>query len=162
VKVRHSVSITAVFLAALFLPFSLPAEEAAPIPCGDPAKPCPGFKVHDLSFPLPKDGKARPDAVSVPFWAVILMSAEKCTITEERRKQVQALFPRTKVFSNRFQCDDDVENNVKYSNAGDLAFLAVYAGQDKAAADDMLKEARSRGRFSGANARRMQVVFVYP
>ena len=152
-----------VLLPALLLSFAAAAQEGAPVPCGDPAKPCPGFKVHDLSFPLPQDGKARHDAVSVPFFAVILVSSDKCTITEERRKQVQALFPGRKVFSNRFQCDDDVENNVKYSNAADLAFLAVYAGQDKAAADEVLKEARTKGRaFGGANLRRMQVVFVYP
>ena len=155
--------VPAVFLSALLLSLPAFAQEGAPVPCGDPAKPCKGFKEHDLSFPLPQDGKARADAVSVPFFAVILVSSDKCTITEARRKQVQALFPGRKVFSNRFECDGDVENNVKYSNAADLAFLAVYAGQDKVAADEVLKEARAKGRpFSGANLRRMQVVFVYP
>lgn len=150
-------------LAALLFPCLALAQEAAPRPCGDPEKPCAGFKAHDLSFPLPTDGKARAQAQSTPFYAVMLLTSERCLITENRRKETQALFPGRKVFSMRFQCDDDVENNVTYSNVNDkFAFLAVYAGEQREAAEALLGQARKMGKFSGANLRRMHVVYVYP
>jgi hypothetical protein len=138
---------------------------AAPSPavCSDPAKPCPGFKPHDLSFPLPAGGKARPEARSAPFFAVILRTAERCRITEAERLEIQALFPANKVFTTRFECDDDPENNVTYTNVSPRhAFLAVHAGADRAAARKLLAHVQSLGRFPGANLRNMQVVFVYP
>ncbi len=153
----------ALLLGPLLAPLSALAEEPAPKPCFDPANPCPGFKEHDLSFPLPADGVARPQAQSTQFYAVILLSAERCTITENRRKEVQNLFPRQKVFSMRFQCGDNVENNVTYTNVNDkLGFLAVYAGLDKAQADAFLAQVRAMGRFAGANLRRTQVLYLYP
>ena len=149
-------------LATLFS-LAVMAEEPAPKPCGDPAKPCAGFKEHDLSFPLPADGVARAQAQSTPFYAVMLITAERCLITENRRKEAQAQFPGRKVFSMRFQCDDNVENNVTYSNVNDkFAFLAVYAGEDRVAAEALLGQARKMGKFAGANLRRMHVVYVYP
>ena len=152
-----------VLLAALFLPFPVLADEPAPRPCGDPARPCAGFKEHDLSFPLPTDGVARQQAQSTPFYAVMLVTAERCLITENRRKDVQAQFPGRKVFSMRFQCDGNVENNVTYTNVNDkFAFLAVYAGEDREAAEALLGQARKMSKFSGANMRRMHVVYVYP
>jgi hypothetical protein len=65
------------------------------------------------------------------------------------------------VFSQRFECDDDVENNVTYTGvAPRVAFLAVYAGTDRARANALL---RSAGRsYPGAYLRRMRVVFVHP
>src|SRR5262245_36655582 len=131
--------------------------------CPDPEKPCPGFKAHDLSFPLPSDGKARPEARSAPFLAVILRTAERCRIAERERLEAQALFPRAKVFATRFECDDDPENNVTYTKVDPkFAFLAVYAGEDATAAKKILAEVQALGRFPGANLRKMQVVFVYP
>src|SRR5262249_11339241 len=131
--------------------------------CGDPQKPCPGFKVNDLSFPLPKDGVARPEIRSLPFYAVLLKSAPRCGVQDSERAEAQRLFPKSKVFYTRFECDDDVENNVTYTNVNDkVAFLAVYAGEDREAAEALLKEVRALGSFAGANLRRMQVVFVSP
>ena len=131
--------------------------------CPDPVKPCAGFKDHDLSFVLPKDGVARPEVKSPSFWAVILRTAERCAISEKERLAVQAQFPRSKVFQNRFECDDDVENNVTYTNVNaKFGFLAVYAGEERAAADVLLEQVKAGGRFPGANLRRMQAVFVLP
>jgi hypothetical protein len=139
------------------------AAVAAPAACADPAKPCPGFRPHDLSFPLPGDGVARAEVRSASFFAVILVSGAPCRVTERERAEAQALFPGSKVFSARFGCDGDVENNVSYTNVDPKAgFLAVHAGADRAAADAMLARVKATGRFPGANVRRMEVVFVYP
>lgn len=140
-----------------------PAAESAAAVCGDPSHPCPGFKANDLSFPLPGDGKARAEARSAPFYAVILKTAARCRLDEAARADAQALFPRNKVFATRFECDDAPENNVTYTNVdAKLGFLAVYAGADRAAAKKILEAVKAGGRFPGANLRRMQVVFVFP
>ena len=105
------------------------AAVAAPPVCPDPAKPCPGFRPHDLSFPLPSDGVARAEVRSAPFFAVILVSGAPCRFTERERAEAQALFPQAKVFNARFGCDGDVENNVSYSGVDPKAgFLAVHGG----------------------------------
>lgn len=138
------------------------ALAAAAAVCADPQRPCPGFKPHDLSFARPADGLARDEERSQPFFAVVLMSAKRCAIPEKERLRVQALFPSRKVFSSRFECDGDVENNVKYTNvAQDAAFVAVHAGATREDADKVLAEAKAKG-FAGANVRRMQAIFVHP
>ncbi len=139
------------------------AQATQPRVCPDPAKPCAGFKANDLSFPLPDDGKARAEARSAPFFAVILRAAERCKLTPGQAKEVQSLFPRNKVFYTRFECDDDPENNVSYTNSNPkFGFLAVYAGNERAAAEEFLEQVNALGLFPGANLRRMQAVFVYP
>jgi hypothetical protein len=136
---------------------------AEPRVCADPDRPCPGFKAHDLSFPLPNDGKARPEVRSAPFLAIILRTAARCRIAERERLDVQGLLPRRKVFATRFECDDDPENNVTYTGVdARYGFLAVHAGDDPAAAKKLLEEVRALGRFPGANLRKMQVVVVSP
>jgi hypothetical protein len=131
--------------------------------CANPAKPCPGFKVHDLSFKLPTDGLARAEAKSPRFYAVILHTAKLCSIQESERRDLQSLFPRNKVFYTRFECEGDAANNVTYTNFNDnFAFVAVYAGDERAAADAFLARVNAMGRFPGANLRRMEVVFVSP
>jgi hypothetical protein len=148
---------------ALALVAAASVATAEPRVCGDPDKPYPGFKPHDLSFPLPTDGKARPEVRSAPFLAIILRTAARCRIAERERVEVQGLFPRHKVFATRFECDDDPENNVTYTGVdAKYGFLAVHAGDDPAAAKKLLDEVRALGRFQGANLRKMQVVFVSP
>jgi hypothetical protein len=130
--------------------------------CPNPSRPCAGFKAHDLSFVLPTGGVARAQATSQPFYAVILRSGRRCSIGEPARLQAQALFPY-KAFVQRFECDDDVENNVYYTNANrSVAMLAVYAGSSRSEAAAMLARVQRTGRYPGANLRRMEVVFVYP
>ncbi|HWA38699.1 MAG TPA: hypothetical protein VG873_12605 [Burkholderiales bacterium] len=131
----------------------------------DPASPCGDgdFKRHELCFGTPKDGIARAEYLSEPFYAVILKTAERCAIAEEERLQAQALFPRDKVFSMRFQCDDDIEEKISYTNVNDrFGFLAVYAGRTAKEANVRLAEVKATGRFPGANVRRMQARLVYP
>jgi hypothetical protein len=121
------------------------------------------FKPHELCFQIPGDGVARAEVLSETFYAVILKTAERCVISEEERLQVQALFPVNKVFSMRFNCDDDVEENISYTNVNDkFGFLAVYAGRTLKEAKARLEEVKVAGRFPGANIRKMQAVFVYP
>jgi hypothetical protein len=129
----------------------------------DPAKSCMGFKPHELCFETPKDEIARAEYLSEPFYAIILKTAERCTISEKERLQAQSLFPRAKVFSMRFYCGENIEENISYTNVNDkFGFLAVYAGPGLKEAESRLAEVKATGRFPGANIRRMQVMLVYP
>lgn len=131
--------------------------------CPDPANPCPGFRPHDLSFVLPTDSVARAEDRSASFYAVMLQTGKKCSIGEPTRAAAQRLFPTRKVFSNRFECDDDVENNVQYAGAdGRFAFLAVYAGATQAEGKAALASIVAGGRFKGANLRQLRAVRVRP
>jgi hypothetical protein len=131
--------------------------------CPDPDAPCDGFRAHDLSFVLPRDGVARAEAESEPFFAVLLRSGPECSIADADRRAPQDAFPGRKVFAHRFGCDDDVENNVTYTGVTPgLAFLAVFAGRTRAEADSMLSAIRATGAYPGANLRRMQVKLVHP
>ena len=151
------------FAGALMLAATQAAFAAELRVCGDPVRPCAGFKEHDLSFPLPADGKARAEVRSAAFFAVILETAERCRVEELRRREIQALFPRNKVFATCFECDDDPGNNVRYTNVdAKRGFIAVYAGENRTAAGELLARAKELERFPGANLRRMQVVFVHP
>jgi hypothetical protein len=144
-------------------PLLLAASQRAGSLCPDPAHPCAGFRAHDLSFVLPRGGVARAEARSDLFYAVVLRSGARCSIPERDREAAQRLFPARKVFSQRFECDDDVENNVSYTAVNpSRAFLAVYAGLTRRQADVVLAAVARTGRFPGANLRRMQVVYNYP
>jgi uncharacterized protein len=125
--------------------------------------PHPGFKPHELAFATPRDGVARAEFRSVPFHAVILRTAARCSVKEAERREVQALFPSRKVFFPRSGCDDSPEENIAYTNVDDkFAFLAVYAGATEPEAREFLKQVKALGRFPGANVRRMQAVLLYP
>lgn len=128
----------------------------------DPAKACDAFKPHQLCFETPKDEVARAEYSSKPFYAIILKTAERCSIPESERVQTQALFPARKVFSVRFDCDDP-EELIRYTNVNDkFGFLAVYAGATLSEAKKRLAEVTATKRFSGANIRKMQAVMVMP
>jgi len=131
----------------------------------DPSNPCNGgdFKPHELCFETPKDDIARAEYLSEPFYAIILKTAERCAITENERVQTQGLFPQNKVFSMRFSCDENIEENISYTNVNDkFGFLAVYAGRTLKEANARLEEVKAAGRFPGANIRRMQAKLIYP
>jgi hypothetical protein len=154
------------FVAAII--FSLASTASADTPGKvrpDPADSCSdqGFKPHELCFETPKDEIARAEYLSEPFYAVILKTTEPCTITEDERLQVQGLFPRAKVFSMRFYCDENIEENISYTNVNDkFGFLAVHAGRTMKEANARLEEVKATGQFQGANIRRMQARFVFP
>jgi hypothetical protein len=131
----------------------------------DPAMPCAdnGFKPHELCFEIPNDGIARAEVTSETFYAILLKTADRCTISETERQQTQQLFPRSKVFSMRFSCDDDVEENITYTNVNDkFGFLAVYAGLTLKDAKARLAEVKATGKYSGANIRKMQAKRISP
>jgi hypothetical protein len=127
-----------------------------------PAAACEAFKPHQLCFELPSDGLARDEYFSKPFYAIILKTAERCSIAEEERLQVQKLFPAGKVFSAGFECEDP-EDLIRYTNVNDkFGFLAVYAGATLKDAKKRLAEVTAMNRFPGANIRKMQAVQVSP
>jgi hypothetical protein len=131
----------------------------------DPVTPCSSdaFKPHELCFELPDDEVARAEDLSESFYAIILRTAGRCTITEEERLEVQELFPRRKVFSMRFYCDENIEENISYTNVNDkFGFLAVYAGATLKEAKTRLVEVNATGKFPGANIRKMQAKRVHP
>jgi hypothetical protein len=129
----------------------------------DPAAVCDATKPYELCFEKPKDGIARAAYLSEPFYAVILKTAARCSVTESERLEAQALFPRHKVFSSRFYCGEDVEENIAYTSVDEkYGFLAVYAGTTYFDAKKMLIAVTATGRFHGANIRKMQAKLVYP
>ena len=155
--------VLAVAFALALAAYAPAARAEGPKVCFEPARPCAGFKANDLSFPLATNGKARAERRSAPFFAVILKTARRCAVKSAEADEIQALFPDRKVFYSRFECDGDAENNVTYSNVDSkAAFIAVYAGEGRATAGEMLARVKSMNRFPGANLRGMQVIFVSP
>ena len=129
----------------------------------DPAKRRPGFKPHQLSFETPKDGVARDEFRSRPFYAVILKTVERCSAVEKERVQIQNLFPANKVFAPLFECEQEPEDTIHYTNVNPkVGFIGVYAGEELDTAERVLESVRQLGLFPGANLRRMQAVLVYP
>jgi len=129
----------------------------------DPAQAHRGFKPHQLAFATPKDGVARAEFRSQPFFAVILKTAPRCSVAEGERLQVQAMFPSNKVFTTRFECEDSPEEHITYTNVDPKwGFVGAYAGATPAEAEAFLARVRQSGRFPGANLRKMQAVLVYP
>jgi hypothetical protein len=131
----------------------------------NPAIPCSSgdFKPHELCFQTPQDGVARVEYLSESFYAILLKSADRCTIAEEERLRAQELFPQSKVFSMRIHCDENIEENISYTNVNEeFGFLAVYAGRTWKEAKARLAEVKATGRFPGANIRKMQARLVYP
>src|SRR6185503_6560585 len=75
--------------------------------CGDPDRPCPGFKANELSFAIATPFKFdRGRDKSQPFYAVILTSAPICSLADAERLRAQKAFPRAKVFLHRYFCED--------------------------------------------------------
>lgn len=153
-----------VIAIALLLAGIAPAHSQGAVE-SNPAKACSdgNFKSHELCFKTPGDGVARAELLSESFYAIILKTAERCTITEDERLQAQKRFPETKVFSMRFYCDDNIEENISYTNVNEkFGFLAVYAGRTLKEAKTRLAEVKATGRFPGANIRKMQAKLLYP
>lgn len=129
----------------------------------EPAAACQGFKPHHLCFDVPSDGVARAEYSSEPFYAIILETTERCSVSEEERLQIQKLFPFGKVFAESFNCDDDPEEFIRYTNVNaKVGFLAVHAGATLKQANKRLSEVKATGKFPGANIRKMQAVIVFP
>jgi hypothetical protein len=129
----------------------------------DPSVACADFKPHELCFAKPKDGIARAEYLSEPFYAIILRTTARCSLTEAERLQAQALFPGRKVFATRFYCGEDIEENISYTNVDEkYGFLAVHAGTTLEDARKLLRDVQAMRRYPGANIRKMQAKLVYP
>lgn len=129
--------------------------------CGDPAMRCGvanEFQPYDLSFRIPRNAVIWESEM---FYAIILESRNarnncEAHISEDKRLEAQALFPRHKVFADR--CPEP--GTVFYSNTNsDYRFMAVYAGKTRAEAARMLSRVRATGKYPTANLRRMNVGF---
>lgn len=131
--------------------------------CGDPTAKCrtaSDFQPYELAF-----DHGGPDSViaeSKPFYAIILRSSKlsqdqsgcEGKFPETERVEVQALFPKNKVFAKR--CDEPAQDY--YTNVADnTTFLGVYAGSTLAQAKALLKAVEATGKFAGATIRRMRV-----
>lgn len=123
------------------------------------------FRPNQLAFEGPKDGVARDEFRSLPFYAVILKTAERCSVKDAERVEIQKLFPANKVFYPADGCNEDdvYEDMISYSSVNPkVGFIAVYAGETLQQAQQFLAKVKETGRFPGANVRRMQVVLHYP
>ena len=120
-----------------------------------------GRKPYELPFAIPPSkALARAEDRSVEFYAVILKTAERCSIPDQERVSAQVFFPRNKVFLDRFDCGP--EDDITYSNLDSkYSILAVYGGATKRQALTILARARKTGRFSDAYLKKMQVILVH-
>lgn len=119
-------------------------------------------KPHQLRFEFPNDQVARDEFRSEEFYAIILKSADKCTLTEEEREQIQEQFPQNKVFMDLFGCDEYIEESITYTNTNaDYAFIAVFGGLSFDQARQLFEQYDLASKFPGANIRKMQAVLVY-
>jgi hypothetical protein len=153
---------TALLALSLLLPVIASADTQGKVH-PEASASCPGFKPHHLCFDVPDDGVARAEYFSEPFYAILLETTERCGASEQKRLQVQSLFPTAKVFFESFNCNDDAEEFIRYTNVNEkVGFLAVYAGATLKQANKRLAEVKATKKFPGANIRKMQAVFVSP
>lgn len=160
---RFSIAFTAA-LICLCLAATVSAENIRPGQIHDyPGKEAASaFKQHELSFQFPNDGLARAEFKSEEFYAIILKSAAKCSLTNEDRLQIQELFPNNKVFMDLFACEEYIEEFVTYTNTNpDYAFIAVFGGTNLEQAKQLFEQYDLATKFPGANIRKMQAVLVY-
>jgi hypothetical protein len=140
--------------------------EATPTPapnavCPDPSKPCQHKEKHfddwELSFKMPTKLKANKTNESAPFYGIIVKAydpnadcdgGEYLDEAETERKQVQHKFPGRKVFAsygcpNMYAVSYDFEgrDNAKHETVVEN-FIAIYAGQTKEEATDLLNKLR--------------------
>lgn len=140
--------------------------------CSDPSSACgKSFSDEALSFRLPAKLTWQRNYYSASFYAIILksraavvdtspMEDERCSqgyYSEQERKRIQKLFPSNKVFATRNGC---YMPTIWYTNANNnYEFIAVYAGETEAQAKTFLKQVKAKKEFSGANIRKMKVVY---
>lgn len=121
-----------------------------------------GQNQHQLSFEYPNDQLARAEFKSEAFYAIILKSAARCSLTNEERIETQKMFPNNKVFMDLFGCDDYLEENITYTNINpDYTFIAVFGGKSIEQAKQLFDQHGLAEKFPGANIRKMQAVLVY-
>jgi hypothetical protein len=143
--------------------------------CPVPAKPChhreKQFDDWELSFRMPARLKANVGNESTPFWAIIIKKygfqdcdgGEYLEAGEQDRKRLQAVYPDRKVFAD-YECPNMAA--VSYNFAGKFNkedenivgnFIAVYAGETKEAADELLKKLQEE--YPEAEIKKMTAVY---
>jgi hypothetical protein len=157
-----------IIMAACMIAVSTSAQTPLKV-CPNPSAPCrskhKSFEKYELSFTLPKVIKPNVAYTSSPFYAVILKSfsdpecdeGEYSTNVEQLRQEAQRMFPGRKVFADN-QCPD--MGAVSYALNGKPTanvFVAVYAGDTRAEAAEVLAKAREK--YPNARQVRMQVSF---
>lgn len=116
---------------------------------------------QDIHFEMPCDDVARSDYQSEPFYAILLNTMPRCSVTDKQWQDIQHRFPDNKVFATRYQCNDEAVIN--YTNVDEkYGFIAVYAGRTKEEAQRLLRKINTLRAFPDANIRLMQAVLEYP
>ena len=129
-----------------------------------------GFKPHDLPFSTGRKAKFKSgeSAESNDFYAVILDSVaiglsegDTCNnFSEKKRLAAQKLFPKNKAFASHY-CDVPA-SYIRYEGfkaREEANFLALYAGETKAAAAALLEKAKKK--YPKAEIRQMRVVIDF-
>lgn len=165
---NRSIRIIFVILISALTTLAVGAQTPLKV-CPNPAAPCKSkhkkFETYDLPFALPKTIKPNVTYQSSPFFAVILKNwadsdcdgGEYSTAIEKFRLQAQKLFPDRKAFADNM-CPD--MGALGYSINGKPhvgAFVAVYAGENQAEADEVL--AKVKEKYKGAKVAKMRVSF---
>lgn len=134
--------------------------------CGNPQNKCRTnddfFQEYEIPFEIPTNSNVV-IVESEPFYAVVLKTVAanseincESAISETERIEIQDLFPANKVFA--LKCSD--AGNLYYTNiAGDVNFIAVYAGKTLTEAKKFLETIKATGKFKGANIRRTRAGF---
>jgi hypothetical protein len=141
--------------------------------CPDPVKPChhkeKRFDDWELSFRMPSKMIPNKTYSSAPFYAVIVKTyemAEDCDggeyikAVEAESKRLQSSEPAKKVFAS-YECPNMGAVNYEFDGKWDAKkdnivignFLAIYAGETKEDADQMLKKLTSK--YPNAKVKRM-------
>jgi hypothetical protein len=155
-------------LAAVTMTLMVGAQTPLKV-CPDPSAPCKSkhktFEKYDLSFTLPRAIKLNVTYQSTPFFAVILKNwadpdcdgGEYSSAIEQFRSQAQKSFPDRKAFADN-QCPDMGTLGYVINGKPNVgAFVAVYAGETQAEADEVL--ARAKEKYKGARVAKMRVSF---
>jgi hypothetical protein len=157
-----------VIIAACMIVVSTGAQTPLKV-CPNPTAPCrskhKSFEKYELSFTLPKVIKPNVAYTSAPFYAVLLKSfsdpecdqGEYSANVEHLRQEAQRMFPDRKVFADN-QCPDMGAVSYAFNGKPNAnAFVAVYAGDTRAEAEQVLAKAREK--YPNAMQMRMRVSF---
>lgn len=141
-----------------------PATQQANAVCPDPAKPCrhkeKTFDDWELSFKMPPKLQPNKPYKSAAFYALILKTyetgddcdgGEYIEAVETERKNLQINYPERKAFA-AYQCPNmgavDYDFEGKWSAGKENIvignFLAIYAGETKAEAENLLSKIKTR------------------
>ena len=158
---RSMIITVTVIIAALGM---LSVQAFAQRVCGDPTARC-ASRGNFEPFELPFETGKRPIFFESAWFYGIILKTEKMAADwgdcehpifgSSERLETQALFPKNKVFT--LSCVQPVMNY--YAGMPDhVAYIGVYAGKTRAAANTFLKQVKATGKFPNAKIRRMRAI----